>query len=329
MCMLSWEISHVGKTQLFACPSLDGTRQLTVYSNVVDTPAENIMVLPVPFPESVKFETVHKELFTECDNSFPKLKAGRGGSEFRNCDHMSTNELKIIDHGSYQVVLVPSLADLERVPSGFAAISEGLRDYIRASYNPSYGVIVCKLKPGSINYEPFAYSHTLLDSKHLSDNSIDGISDFLSCKQLFLPTRHYHKHKGDSTHRSRPSGRSMFDGIPVQPLPPLFYESNRVVDDWDHDIYIMYPDWEQIRKQHEFVETCVDRTFSNTNEINWSKLPKDFQHDKEVSIGHFKYYGQGTNKDYIYQLNAIEPKPVTATAAAAPPPVSVWSWFGR
>lgn len=324
MCMLSWEISHVGKTQLFACPSLDGTRQLTVYSNVVDTPADNVMVLPVPFPESVKFETVHKELFRECTDSFPKSR-GRGVSESLYCDHKSRSELKIIDHGSYQVVLVPSLADLERVPSGFAAISEGLRDYIRTSYNPSYGVIVCKLKPGSINYEPFAYSHTLLDSSHISDSSINEISYFPSRKQLFLPTRHYHKHKGDSTRRSTGA---------VHPLPPIFYESNRVVDDWDHDIYVMYPDWETIRKQHEFVETCVDRNYSKTNSINWSKLPKDFQHDKEVPIGHFKYYGQGTNKDYIYQLEVFDPKPVTDTVVPTPTVTtaatpSIWSWFGR
>ena len=98
MCVIDGPIARVAATKLFGCPTADKTRQLTVYSNAVDTPAENVMLLPVPHPDSVVLETVHKDLFEECENSFSR---GRGESDslIPMCASAG-GYLAVRDHGS-------------------------------------------------------------------------------------------------------------------------------------------------------------------------------------------------------------------------------------
>ena len=56
MCIISKEVNAVSKTKLFASLDDTGTRQLTVYSNQVDTDtSDNAMILPVPNPNTVEF----------------------------------------------------------------------------------------------------------------------------------------------------------------------------------------------------------------------------------------------------------------------------------
>ena len=65
MCIIAGEVRRVAGTKLFVMPSSDGRRQITVYSNKVDTPGANVMCLPVPNPESIEFETVYNDLFKD------------------------------------------------------------------------------------------------------------------------------------------------------------------------------------------------------------------------------------------------------------------------
>ena len=55
MCIVSGAVNSVTKTNIYVSHNLSMTSQLTVYSNVVDTPEENTMILPVPNPDSIKF----------------------------------------------------------------------------------------------------------------------------------------------------------------------------------------------------------------------------------------------------------------------------------
>ena len=197
MCIIAGEVRRVAGTKLFVMPSADGRRQITVYSNKVDTPGSNVMCLPVPNPSTVSFETVYKELFDDCTRSF-SYHASR--SLYADLGAESPIYLPVQSHGSYKVVLVPTLDDLDRVPPGFLTLSDDVKRYLRANYSgqsATFGVLLCKLRAGAIDYEPFAYSHAMLSSG-----------------ELFVPTRHYHvgSHSRDLV-------------------------SDSDADDWDHEVY--------------------------------------------------------------------------------------------
>jgi hypothetical protein len=203
MCIISDSVKRVAATKLFGMPSLDNTRQLTVYTNTVDTAATNVMCLPVPSPDTVKFEKVPKDLFKQCDQSIIKLQQERSGGPFMLCCG-ERGYLDVQSHGSYDVVVSPSMTDLDRVPSTFATLTPEVIQFLRTNYPGDFGVILCRLRIGSVNYEPFAYSHALVGSK------------------LFLPTKHYHRHDdGDFV-----MGRS-------------YNQSSSIHADWDHEVYTM------------------------------------------------------------------------------------------
>lgn len=154
-------------------PSRDGGRQLVVYSNAVDTPVDNVMVLPVPRPETVEFETVPNDLFAQCEASFFReatLSVATRGFGLRGMP-----ELEVRSHGSYAVVLAPSVADLGRVPTSFTRLSPEVTAFLAGEYPSGFGFLLCKLKDGHTEYTPFAYSHAL------------GPAD-----RLFTPTKHFH-----------------------------------------------------------------------------------------------------------------------------------------
>lgn len=56
MCILN-EDSNVTATKIFVAPDKTKTKQLTVYSNQVGSESNNnMMILPVPYPNTVKFK---------------------------------------------------------------------------------------------------------------------------------------------------------------------------------------------------------------------------------------------------------------------------------
>jgi hypothetical protein len=82
MCIISGPVISVNSTKILALPSNDGTRQLTVYRNAVATPESNAMCLPCPNPETIEFESVPKDIFSQCSSSFGfrMTRGARGGS---------------------------------------------------------------------------------------------------------------------------------------------------------------------------------------------------------------------------------------------------------
>lgn len=177
MCIISGPTTSVNSTKIFAIPSKDGKRQMVVYSNNVDSPAENLMCLPVLDPASVKFENVPKQLFAQCKDSF--YNATLGGSfgmstNSYSCRGDSKSMLAVQTHGSYEVVIIPSIEDTDRVPSHFATLTREVVAFMNSTYSKGTGFILCRLRKGSVDYEPFAYSHAIVGGA------------------LFLPTMHFH-----------------------------------------------------------------------------------------------------------------------------------------
>ena len=173
------ETAEVKATNLFVAPNKDFTRQITVYSNNVQTESRNnMMVLPVPHPESIKFIdlTEYKDIFKDLEKSFDV--------QYRSLGSNSKGALKVEKVGSYNATIVPTFGQLYQIDKNvFGTINPELKKVLGKYYN-SMGFIVCKLNPSSdfVNYHPFAYSHKIN-------------------KVLFVPTRHLHNgHEEETSH---------------------------------------------------------------------------------------------------------------------------------
>jgi hypothetical protein len=145
--------------------------------------------------------------------------------------------LEVRSHGSYDVVLIPSVDDTVRVPRQFATLTPEVVEFMRREYGGRpFGFLLCRLKAGAADYEPFAYSH-----------ATDGIS-------LFLPTMHFHTHAEPSFQAWERSWRS----------------SDIVTDtDWDHEIYTV--------RTPNTAHSSATRFSRPQNEINWSQMPAEFE----------------------------------------------------
>ena len=309
MCIIAGEVRRVAGTKLFVMPSSDGRRQITVYSNKVDTPGANVMCLPVPNPDSIAFETVYNDLFKDCKKSFlqPKFLSASNTLSFQDGGAVRSY-LPVQNHGSYDVVVAPTLDDLDRVPPGFLTLSDDVKGYLRSNYTEKespFGVLLCKLRPGSVEYEPFAYSHALLASG-----------------KLFVPTRHYHI-------ESPGSGRDADSGVwggagvslrvmdfsimagsrPFDDESPWLVAANRRMtssiarahrnsdraDDWDHEIYTALT-------PSTVAHNVSDRPPADRNAINWAKMPAAYQFGAAYPLRCFERIGAGPNEDLTFPI---------------------------
>lgn len=215
MCILSAAVSSVSNTNLFVAPSEDGSRQIIVYSNSVDSQTEhNTMVLPVPNPHSVEFINLkpYGKFFSDCERSFKYQPSNyyADSLSYRSAAASITNEYKplpMFDVGSYKVSIVPTVEDFARLDPLHFDIHDDLPRILGQKYDGEFGYLVCKLRQGHHSYHPFAYSHTL----H-------------SCNLMFVPTFHIHLHGG-----AMPSLSEMKWG------------------DWDHTVYSFATDLEEAR----------------------------------------------------------------------------------
>lgn len=201
MCIFSGEIQSVSGTKILVAPvygckletyrkhGVDKQRkvpvgsplQLTVYSNTVShTPSDNAtaMVLPVPLitgPNRFKFVNLqnYSDLFEDLEMMFPKM---RSQTRTNSADTNSTDEIPVVQVGSYKASLVNKLRDFSKL-NGVFSLDPGTAEILRKYYATGYAFVVCQLNPDvtEFTYHPFAYVHELRR---------DG--------QLFVPTRHYH-----------------------------------------------------------------------------------------------------------------------------------------
>ena len=206
MCIINEE-AIVSKTQLFVSPNIDKTRQITVYANNVSTESRNnMMILPVPYPNSVKFIDLseYSSIFRDLERSFDDgvddaCLFGGGSSNSRS--------LNVVDVGSYKATLAKTHEELDLIDKDvFGIVADKIKNilykYQGEKVPGPFGYIVCKLKTGSVNYHPFAYEHQMTNDK-----------------MLFVPTRHEH----NDGPRMQMSGR---------------YEKDpENMARWDHSIY--------------------------------------------------------------------------------------------
>lgn len=288
MSIISGSVLSVNSTKILCLPSRSGKRQLTVYSNVVATPLENAICIPCPTPHSIKFEHIPKDIFKQCQNSFD-IRMARGAATY-GMTRSVNGTLPIQFHGTYEVILVPSLGDIDRIPPQFIKLTPEVIEFLNASYPINFGIILCKLKKGSVDYEPFAYSH-----------------DIQANTQLFFPTKHYHtlnesqkatEYDDEEVGWSNGFGSSLLGGSMMgllsRNIPKLV--NTRFADDWDHEIYSAgTPVW-----CHE----SGKKGMSNTNAINWSQMPVDFQLGPNTVLRCKEVIGHSANVDIEMPVGA-------------------------
>jgi hypothetical protein len=179
MCIISGPVNSVKGTKIFVMPSKEG-RQLVVYKNEVESPAENLMILPVPHPESVQFETAlmkrYKDLFSDLRSSLhwfsPERSVESGGWATRS----ASDTISVLSVGSYRASVVFSVHELNRLNKSIFKIPKDLEQMLWDEYG-RFGFVCAVLKEGVQDYEPLAYSHKRFDQE-----------------LMFVPTKHYHTH---------------------------------------------------------------------------------------------------------------------------------------
>jgi hypothetical protein len=269
MCIISGPVNSVDATKILAIPSSNGKRQLTVYRNAVSTPATNLMILPCPTPNTVEFEYVPKDIFKQCENSFTEnyTLSSRGVHKGMLSGNRSA-PLPIQSHGSYDVVLVPNMNALYNVPQEFAFLTPEVISFLKSSYAPTFGFVLCKLKAGMTDYEPFAYSH---------DIQLNG--------QLFFPTKHYHVHSHVSEFNTDTS------------FYAKAFASVQYSDDWDHALYSIGTSLS--------AHTARRKEPKSNNEIDWSKMPSNFRLGPNNTMHWRDIYGSYDNVDIEMPLVAF------------------------
>lgn len=264
MCIISGTINEVAKTKIFCGLNKDKTRQITIYSNEVDSAVDNnLMILPVPFIETVKFHDLssYSNFFEDCEKTFYNSKSTNYSNSANDSFGIrSMSILKVFDVGSYKVSILDSVKDLGRLDTKQFHVTNEVAVYLHKFYNhKNIGFIVCKLNRGKQLYHPFAFSHKANSSK------------------LYIPTKHYHVHS-KMENLNYGSYASTYADVPKQ---TQLYSTDEMAeqdeDDWDHDIYI----YNASSKGNNIVEQADSKKYGWTGKvkINFEKL--DFDLDTE------------------------------------------------
>lgn len=201
MCMIIGEEQpiHVSNTNIFVGKLYNGD-QFTVYSNQVKSqnkindnwfvnrmknepmhlPSNNnnniAMVLPYP-KGNVKLYNMQdcEDIFSKLKEYFPEPQTQNAVGYGLKSDSLTfNNSIKVEKIGGYDVSVVPSLDDFNRLQYDVFNLDKGFQNLLQRDYSKDYGFIVCKLRD-SEKFHPIAYSHPMRS---------DG--------ELFIPTKHYH-----------------------------------------------------------------------------------------------------------------------------------------
>lgn len=183
MCIILGQVYSVTQTKLFVLANKNKTRQMTFYSNAVNTPERNMMILPVPNSgQAIELHTVdYKKMFDDLKRSvkstYQELSRDTLSRSFAYSSASPRDTLEILSHGSYLVSIAPQLEDLLRLNMDVFELTPELYHFFGKQYSREFSYICCILKEGMEAYEPLCYSHPLHSSG-----------------RLFVPTLHYHKH---------------------------------------------------------------------------------------------------------------------------------------
>lgn len=171
--------AHVTGTQILVSPNVGNSRQIIIYGNKVKTQhSNNAMILPVPFPETVRLHDISKydKLFEDCDQSFKSNDMDDSYSYSNNSQNLSRGLLQVFKCGSYDISIVPSYDDFDRLSQAHFNVESKVVANILKKHYPTFGFIVCRLrKDKDEKYHPIAYSHQIYKPNI-----------------MFIPTRHHH-----------------------------------------------------------------------------------------------------------------------------------------
>ena len=143
MCIILGPVHRVSKTKLFVLTNKDKTRQMTFYSNAVDTPNQNMMILPVPnSTNSIELHTLrYKTLFQDLKKSVKRLYEEDGQPNYMTRSLYASaaprETLEVISHGSYLVSIAPQLEDLLRLNTSVFQVTPELFYFFGNHYNLS------------------------------------------------------------------------------------------------------------------------------------------------------------------------------------------------
>lgn len=183
MCIVTGEDVHVSNTNIFV-GLLDKTHQFTLYSNKVDIGGMNNQCMILPYPKNgtedgdIKVYDMSKsgDIFKKLRDYFP-LRRMLGSFGYANGVNPQSDSLEVFRSGNYDVSLVKSLQDFDRLQFNVFGIDKGIKNLLTRDYS-NFGFVVCKLANGK-EHHPIAYSHVLENN------------------QFFIPTKHYHNGSED------------------------------------------------------------------------------------------------------------------------------------
>lgn len=224
MCIISGKIEKVSNTEILAA-NIGNNKQLTVYSNKVQTHIPVAMILPYPKSKTpiqvIQTNPLDNQIFRDLNACFPSgwgvktlgVSAGKSRSA-------TTDYLPVLRSGSYQYSLADTTQDLNRVNPIVFRISGQLQTLLQKYENSHFAFIVCIID-SNVNYSPFAYITGMVNS------------------QIFVPTKHYHEH-----------GETSF-GLDANLLSNVYRLSSQSItgtergteddysNDWDHSIFLL------------------------------------------------------------------------------------------
>lgn len=222
MCIINRPVHSVNNTLLFGAKlsqpfEVEGKqyeRQLTIYSNKVNTKIGNEMILPFPLKDGIPndlqitlYDLSHmrQNIFKSIDVLFTRTNRPR--SKKSKATLGLDRALPVILIGSYQVTICYCIEDLKRIDPEVFQLADGVETLLTKEYPTNFGFLICKLDPTKNNdskeYEPFAYS-----------------SFMVKPSQLFLPTLHFHAEEINDKKLSSTKSSSSMDGL------------------WDHKIFV-------------------------------------------------------------------------------------------
>jgi hypothetical protein len=251
MCIISHYVEDVAATKILVAVDAEKTRQFTCYSNTVTNFTDgNAMILPVPYPNSVRFHDLsnYKNIFDDCKKCFTHNVLLKG-SKAKKSSLNSLNVLEVFNVGSYQVSLGMSLADLDRVNGSVFCLSPGCSELLKKNYShSSFGFIICKLSKGKEDYHPLAYSHDIFGYN------------------IFIPTKHYHQHSPSISYFN--TSYYSFGSSNYSSFKPTLKNKH---NEWDHDIYLYNVTMlSQEAKRFKSDEYWNNKDLKNKNEIDFN-----------------------------------------------------------
>jgi hypothetical protein len=146
MCFIGQPIYSISDTKIIIIS--DNNDQITIYSNCINNIYDdNVMILPVPNPETVSFIDI-----TKIDNDLlDNILEDEINNNVTICDYYTKlyyNIDQLIEANNKDFIISNECIKELKTYSGTNICSKNL-----------WGFIVCKLNKGHIKYTPFAYKH--------------------------------------------------------------------------------------------------------------------------------------------------------------------------